>query len=55
VTRSFVAELDAFADRIAGRPSLCATGADGLRALEIALGTSADEAAVEHGAGVAGS
>jgi predicted dehydrogenase len=54
VTRSFSAELAAFADRIAGRPSLCATGADGLRALEIALGTSADAAALEAGAGMAG-
>jgi predicted dehydrogenase len=36
VIRSFVQEFEAFAEAVAGQPSRIATGADGLRALEIA-------------------
>lgn len=60
VTRSFIQELDAFTARVAGRPSLVATGEDGLRALEIARGVpspkapfdaASDPDAIESGTG----
>jgi predicted dehydrogenase len=38
VTRSFIAEFDAFAALVRGDASLAASGTDGLRALEIARG-----------------
>ncbi len=40
VVQSFIRELEAFSERIRGRPSVLASGNDGLRALEIAHAAS---------------
>lgn len=44
VTKSFVEEYEEFAKLVSGKPSLMATGFDGVRALEIAESTSRPEA-----------
>jgi predicted dehydrogenase len=50
VIQSFVREFDAFARAVAGRPSRIATGADGLRALEIAaMATRGSQPAADEG------